>query len=159
MCLWCPGGGRMFPTTKAAQQHMVDKGHCKLQIDDGTIEYADYYDYRSSYPDYDASKTDEADEEEVDQSSGLPEINYQLVLPSGNTIGHRSLQRYFKENLKGCRFERRPGVLNRLLSQYKALGWSGATRPEVQQRARDQRFVQRLRHKQHMQSGVKNNKL
>ena len=51
MCLWCNETGKMFQSILAAQRHMVDKGHCKILHDGDTlIEFADFYDYRSSYP-------------------------------------------------------------------------------------------------------------
>lgn len=47
MCLWCNDRSKIFRTVKAAQQHMVDKGHCMLLFEgDALAEYADYYDYR-----------------------------------------------------------------------------------------------------------------
>lgn len=54
MCLWCNEKGRTFHSAESARQHMVDKGHCKM-IHEGIAlaEYADYYDYSSSYPDAD----------------------------------------------------------------------------------------------------------
>ncbi|KAG5886497.1 hypothetical protein JTB14_014680 [Gonioctena quinquepunctata] len=52
MCLWCNEKGRTFHTAESAKQHMLDKGHCKM-IHEGVAlaEYADFYDYSSSYPD------------------------------------------------------------------------------------------------------------
>ena len=47
LCLWCNEKGKSFHSTKAAQQHMLDKGHCKmLHEGDVVLEYADFYDYR-----------------------------------------------------------------------------------------------------------------
>ena len=47
VCLWCNEKGKAFHTTKSVQQHMLDKGHCKMLHDGDVIfEYADYYDYR-----------------------------------------------------------------------------------------------------------------
>ena len=47
ICLWCNAKSKAFRTTKAVQQHMIDKGHCKVLHDgDVVFEYADYYDYR-----------------------------------------------------------------------------------------------------------------
>lgn len=47
MCLWCNERGKAFHSTKSAQQHMLDKGHCKmLHEGDTLLEYADFYDYR-----------------------------------------------------------------------------------------------------------------
>lgn len=45
MCLWCKAD--KFQDTTSVQQHMVDKGHCKMLRDKGDIfEFADFYDYR-----------------------------------------------------------------------------------------------------------------
>lgn len=47
MCLWCGEMGKAFYTTRAAQQHMMDKGHCKmLHEGEALLEYEDFYDYR-----------------------------------------------------------------------------------------------------------------
>lgn len=48
MCLWCNDHGKTFYSPESAQQHMIDKGHCKmLHEGEALLEYADYYDYRS----------------------------------------------------------------------------------------------------------------
>merc|ERR1712227_516141 len=90
---------------------MRDKGHTKmLHEDDALFEYADFYDYRPSYPDYDPNKDSDTDMEvecgsqstqddeevEVEQVDG---DGYTMVLPSGATVGHRSLLRYYKQSL------------------------------------------------------------
>ena len=50
ICLWCNEKGKGFNSTKAVQQHMVDKGHCKMLFDgDAVFEYSDFYDYRLAY--------------------------------------------------------------------------------------------------------------
>ena len=47
MCLWCGDKSRVFTELKSVQQHMIDKGHCKLFHEgDAVLEYADFYDYR-----------------------------------------------------------------------------------------------------------------
>lgn len=47
MCLWCGDKSKVYLETKAVQQHMVDKGHCKLLHDgDAFLEYAEFFDYR-----------------------------------------------------------------------------------------------------------------
>ena len=47
MCLWCGEMGKAFYTSRAAQQHMLDKGHCKMRHEgDALLEYEDFYDYR-----------------------------------------------------------------------------------------------------------------
>ena len=81
---------------------MVDKGHFKILHDNTTLaEYADFYDYTTSYPEGCAPPPDaameggdgESDEVDIDR---LDDGGYQLVLPSGATIGHRSLMRYYR---------------------------------------------------------------
>ncbi|WFD36201.1 pre-60S factor rei1 [Malassezia cuniculi] len=92
------------------------------------LELADFYDFRASYPDY-KKRSEEADEwedasddgaddgevvwEDDDESDAddadedLPTDNgirygdsqYELVLPSGARLGHRSLQRYYRQTL------------------------------------------------------------
>jgi len=48
MCLWCGEKSKVYLETKAVQQHMTDKGHCKLLHDgDAFLEYAEFFDYRS----------------------------------------------------------------------------------------------------------------
>ncbi|WFD43660.1 pre-60S factor rei1 [Malassezia psittaci] len=137
VCLWCNGRGRGFYDVCAVQKHMLDKSHCKLAYDtqQDQLEYADFYDFRPSYPDYQRKQQDAAEWEDVsDDESGenlddnsdnvqwqqdddhdsdsdssvesLPEngIRYgdselELVLPSGARLGHRSLQRYYRQSL------------------------------------------------------------
>lgn len=101
MCVWCTDGGREFTSMEAVQQHMVDKGHCKM-IHEGEklFEYSDYYDYSTSYPDNMADDDNvlfgnEAIDKEINIST-IDDGGYQLVLPSGSVIGHRSLMRYYK---------------------------------------------------------------
>lgn len=90
ICLWCGHLGRQFPSTEAVQKHMVDKGHCKM-FHEGEVllEYSDYYDYSSTYP-------DEGDVDEEVEENILNGTGFELVLPSGATIGHRSLNRYYR---------------------------------------------------------------
>lgn len=52
ICLWCNDRGRTFYSLDAVQKHMKDKGHCKMLHEGLALaEYADFYDYSSSYPD------------------------------------------------------------------------------------------------------------
>lgn len=157
MCLWCNDHSKMFYNMRDVQKHMVDKGHCKMQHDDQTMyEYADYYDYRSSYPDSSSGETQaEGDVIEPDQ---LVSSGYELVLPSGSSIGHRSLARYYRQNL-GARRRETKTMLSKVLAGYRALGWTGATGTHMEKRAKDMQFLQRLKTKHHMQLGVKANKL
>ena len=81
------------------QKHMSDKGHFKILHESNTLaEFADFYDYTSSYPEGqepmdDADGGEEDGEVDVDT---IDDAGYELVLPSGAKIGHRSLMRYYR---------------------------------------------------------------
>lgn len=52
ICLWCNDRGRTFYSLDAVRKHMTDKGHCRMLHEGLALaEYADFYDYSSSYPD------------------------------------------------------------------------------------------------------------
>lgn len=52
ICLWCNERGRTFYSLDAVRKHMKDKGHCKMLHEGIALaEYADFYDYSTSYPD------------------------------------------------------------------------------------------------------------
>ncbi|KAG0260727.1 hypothetical protein BG011_001676 [Mortierella polycephala] len=145
ICLYCNGKGRQIKSLEAVRKHMVDKGHCKIPYDTEPemMEVVDFYDFRSSYPEEQqremleaaeradkaaaeggeakASKGDGEEEllEEELQSTGirLTEDEMELILPSGARLGHRSLNKYFRQNVKPE--ESRDSVLiNRLLTHY-----------------------------------------
>ncbi|KAL8616570.1 hypothetical protein ACOMHN_036602 [Nucella lapillus] len=157
MCLWCQDGSKLFRSVRAVQKHMVDKGHCKVKHDDSTQgTYADFYDYRSSYPDADeASEANEAIDPEMLISSG-----FELVLPSGSSIGHRSLACYYRQNQGGRRTVAKPKTpLSKVLASYRALGWTGASDGAVKQRARDVHYLQRMKSRFLMGVGTRANKM
>lgn len=53
ICLYCNKRSRTFPSIDAVQKHMRDKGHTKLDYEgESALEYADFYDFSSSYPDF-----------------------------------------------------------------------------------------------------------
>ncbi|KAF9185237.1 hypothetical protein BGZ51_002761 [Haplosporangium sp. Z 767] len=145
ICLHCNGKGRQIKSLEAVRKHMVDKGHCKIPYDTEAemMEIVDFYDFRSSYPEEqqrkmleaaeradkaeaeggEAKASEEDDEEELLeeelQSTGirLAEDEMELILPSGARLGHRSLNKYFRQNVKPE--ESRDSVLiNRLLTHY-----------------------------------------
>lgn len=90
ICMWCGHLGRQFPSTDAVKKHMLDKGHCKM-FHEGEVllEYSSFYDYSSSYP-------DGGDANEEVEMNVLNDSGFELILPSGATIGHRSLNRYYR---------------------------------------------------------------
>jgi len=94
MCLWCSNNNKAFWSVDATQQHMRDKGHCKIMHEGAFLaEFIDFYDYTTSYPD--GRPSEGAEDMEVDVPE-LDDSDFQLTLPSGATIGHRSLFRYYK---------------------------------------------------------------
>jgi len=155
LCLWCSEKGKRFNSLDAVQKHMVDKGHCKLLHEgDALVEYDEFYDYSSSYPE---GQDDPEAEVAVDS---LDNDGFQLVLPSGATVGHRSLMRYFKQSLN----PNRELVLansgrNSLVSTYRAMGWTGTTGEMAKSKARDQKFIRKTQAKHWMKVGCKANLL
>lgn len=90
ICLWCE---KAYPSIIAVRNHMSDKGHTKM-LHEGSalVEYTDFYDYSTSYPDNDGDVS-------MDSEVNVPIIDdsgFQLVLPSGASIGHRSLMKYYR---------------------------------------------------------------
>ena len=99
MCLWCNERSKCFTSLSSVQKHMTDKGHCKVKHEGNAIaEYAVFYDYTASYPEGqrrpDGSLGEDEDEEV--ELEGLDDTGYELTLPSGSKVGHRSLMRYYK---------------------------------------------------------------
>jgi len=160
-CLWCCDTGKRFKTLLSVQQHMVTKGHCKMRLEAGEtlLEYVDFYDYSPSYPDGSTAEKDS----EVELKELVVDEDMQLVLPSGATVGHRSLAKYYRQNLRETPLSSRPdtkkrAVLHDLLSQYRALGWtSGGAKGmgQIQKKTSDLRFLA----KQRLKVGMTNNKV
>ncbi|KAF9918876.1 hypothetical protein BX616_004828 [Lobosporangium transversale] len=139
ICLYCNGKGRQIKSLEAVRKHMIDKGHCKIPYDTEAemMEIVDFYDFRSSYPEEQQRKMLEAaeradrgeasveDEEELEllneeiagSGARLGDDDMELILPSGARLGHRSLNKYYKQNVRPE--ETRDSVLiNRLLTHY-----------------------------------------
>ncbi|XP_066602939.1 cytoplasmic 60S subunit biogenesis factor ZNF622 [Prorops nasuta] len=156
MCIWCNDTGKTFHTAEAAKAHMIDKGHCKmLHEGDALVEYNEFYDYSTSYPE--AS-------EDPDAEVIIPELDdndFQLVLPSGNIIGHRSLMKYYKQNLNpnSLVYVSKKDKLHKVLSQYRALGWTDTKKEEVVKKVRDIKYMQRIQSKYSTMLQFKANKL
>ncbi|PGH14305.1 hypothetical protein AJ79_03127 [Helicocarpus griseus UAMH5409] len=120
-CLYCH---KIKANTAAIQTHMRDKGHCMIAFntEDEMLEVGQFYDFSSTYSDdeYDNASNPEAessteDLKEVDgeedgwetdsSTSSIDDrdalyTDYELHLPSGRTAGHRSLFRYYRQNLR-----------------------------------------------------------
>ncbi|XP_074843927.1 cytoplasmic 60S subunit biogenesis factor ZNF622 [Carettochelys insculpta] len=161
ICLWCNEKGKSFYSTEAVKAHMNDKSHCKLFTDgDAALEFADFYDFRSSYPDY-------REEEDVVMSGELPARNnleydderMELILPSGARIGHRSLMRYYQQRFglsRAVAVAKNKAAVGRVLQQYRALGWTSSTGASLA-RESDMLYLQRMKSKWMLKTGMRNN--
>ncbi|XP_070498694.1 cytoplasmic 60S subunit biogenesis factor ZNF622 [Chironomus tepperi] len=158
ICLWCNEKGKTFYSLKAVRCHMIEKGHTKMLHEGAALaEYAEFYDYSASYPDHDETKDIDAEIE----TPILEGDEYQLVLPSGNVIGHRSLLRYYKQRINPNRavvVSKSDRKLHKVLCQYRAIGWSSAKQEEIAKRVRDIHAMKRTQQKLYAKLGIKANK-
>uniref|UniRef100_A0A6J0SKP5 Cytoplasmic 60S subunit biogenesis factor ZNF622 n=1 Tax=Pogona vitticeps TaxID=103695 RepID=A0A6J0SKP5_9SAUR len=162
ICLWCNEKGKSFYSTEAVQAHMNDKSHCKLFTEgDAALEFADFYDFRSTYPDYQKGEEDVEMSDEVPSHKNLEydDESMELILPSGARIGHRSLMRYYKQRFGTVRtvaVSKNKQAVGRVLQQYKALGWTSSTGAALA-RERDMQYLQRMKAKWMLKTGMQNN--
>ncbi|KAK1345295.1 hypothetical protein QTO34_014006 [Cnephaeus nilssonii] len=98
ICLWCNEKGKSFYSTEAVQAHMNDKSHCKLFTDgDAALEFADFYDFRSSYPDHkEREEPDETEELPSEKTLDYDDETMELILPSGVDSFHGHPKRFPK---------------------------------------------------------------
>uniref|UniRef100_H0XC18 Cytoplasmic 60S subunit biogenesis factor ZNF622 n=1 Tax=Otolemur garnettii TaxID=30611 RepID=H0XC18_OTOGA len=163
ICLWCNEKGKSFYSTEAVQAHMNDKSHCKLYTDgDAALEFADFYDFRSSYPDHKGGEdASESEELPLEKNLEYDDETMELVLPSGARVGHRSLMRYYRQRFglsRAVAVAKNRKAVGRVLQQYRALGWTGSTATGAAlMRERDMQYVQRMKSKWMLKTGMKNN--
>nr|XP_057921484.1 cytoplasmic 60S subunit biogenesis factor ZNF622 [Doryrhamphus excisus] len=161
VCLWCNEKGRSFYSTEAVQRHMMDKSHCKLFTDgDAALELADFYDFRSSYPDSgDGQEADMEGAELPDDNLQYDDDTLELTLPSGARIGHRSLMRYYKQRFGTQRtlVSHNKNAVGRVLRHYKALGWGGNTGNMAWHHKQDMQYVQMKKSKWLLKMGMSHN--
>uniref|UniRef100_A0A7S3LSN4 C2H2-type domain-containing protein n=1 Tax=Palpitomonas bilix TaxID=652834 RepID=A0A7S3LSN4_9EUKA len=63
----CSLCNRSFTSVEAVRKHMTDKSHTRMEFNADGGEYSDFFDFRSSYPDYDPNAPSDEEEEEVDE--------------------------------------------------------------------------------------------
>ncbi|KFD45742.1 hypothetical protein M513_13382 [Trichuris suis] len=167
LCLWCSDKSKAFQSLAAAQTHMRDKGHCKVfHYDNAIAELTDFYDYRKKQEeDEDTDEQSDTDSDSDDSDldfAVVDDAGYQLYLPSGAVAGHRSLFRYYRQNLRPL-VSTNPSDsgqrIRRIVDRYKRLGWNAPSKAAVVVRAKDQKFIMRCRAKAHLRVGVKANAL
>merc|ERR1712098_536768 len=90
----------------------------------------------------------------------LDDTGFQLVLPSGAKIGHRSLLRYYRQSLNPERalVVSQNSGRQHLLSTYKSLGWTGSCGKAAVMKARDLGYMRRMQNKASLNLGWKANK-
>ncbi|CAL8277256.1 unnamed protein product [Lota lota] len=167
VCLWCNEKGRSFYSTEAVQGHMTDKSHCKMFTEgDSALEFADFYDFRSSYPDQkegeDAVMKDgDLDSLPDDKNMEYDDDTLELTLPSGARIGHRSLMRYYKQRFGTQRavvLAHNQNAVGRVMRQYQALGWQGDRgKSGFHTHARDMPYVQKMKSRWMLKMGMNHN--
>ncbi|MCJ1384956.1 hypothetical protein MMC17_008074 [Xylographa soralifera] len=102
-CLYC---GMTKSTIDGLQQHMIDKGHCMINVGENA-SLGLFYRHSSSDPDTDFEDRREdqgydstvSDRDATSLEDDAVSSEYQLHLASGKTIGHRSQARYYRQNL------------------------------------------------------------
>ncbi|AGO12196.1 AaceriAEL165Cp [[Ashbya] aceris (nom. inval.)] len=112
LCLCCSFQGRSLEAVRA---HMLAKSHCRIpyESEDEKLEISEFYDFSSTYAELDAAANADDDQWEdvdsdADSDSGDEELPQELIyhdgvelhLPTGVKVGHRTLQRYYRQNLK-----------------------------------------------------------
>ena len=160
MCLYCNDKGKSFFSLEAVQSHMVDKGHSKMNYEeDAVLEYADFYDFSSSYPDYNPDKEIESDEIQGRESTlAVNEQTLELCLPSGAKIGHRNMRHIYKQNLPPER-SHHSKVIQSIMADYKALGWHGTIASAARQKVKDVRLRNIQQAKRNVDISVKANRM
>lgn len=160
MCLYCNDKGKSFFSLEAVQSHMVDKGHTKMNYEgDAVLEYADFYDFSSSYPDYNPDEENEGDEIQGRESTlAVNEQTLELCLPSGAKIGHRNMRHIYKQNLPPER-SHHSKVIQSIMADYKALGWHGSIASAARQKVKDVRLRNIQQAKRNVDISVKANRM
>ena len=160
MCLYCNDKGKSFFSLEAVQSHMVVKGHTKMNYEgDAVLEYADFYDFSSSYPDYNPDEENEGDEiQGRDSTLAVNEQTLELCLPSGAKIGHRNMRHIYKQNLPPER-SHHSKVIQSIMADYKALGWHGTIASAARQKVKDVRLRNIQQAKRNVDISVKANRM
>lgn len=109
VCIVCNYQGK---SVEAVRAHMLAKKHCSIpfESENEKLEISEFYDFSSTYKDLDEVEGEWEDEGSVVSDDGetteelpqqvLYDDGVELHLPSGVKVGHRSLNRYFRQSLK-----------------------------------------------------------
>ncbi|CAO3613116.1 unnamed protein product [Mucor fragilis] len=92
ICLYCNGRGKEYKSQEAVRKHMLDKGHCKMAYDESESpeDLLKFYNFGTmSEEDFEAATVDT-----------VPNQDDELILESGERLGHRRFMRYYKQNVR-----------------------------------------------------------
>lgn len=135
VCLWC--SSKCYRDVLSVQHHMLDKGHQKIRFEGETLlEYADFYTFEGEDEEDEDEDFEVISDEETDNrivtynknrfTSTLTDENFELVLPSGIKIGHRSLARYYKQSFGHRSLEMKQRNNVTIKDKYKAIASNSA---------------------------------
>jgi pre-60S factor REI1 len=100
-CLFCH---QERSSKSAVQDHMRDKRHCKLDLEDEENELWEFYDLSS-----DKGETEEEEEEEDESVERIVKVDDSLRLPSGKILGPRTQARSSQRHISKRRRSPPPG--------------------------------------------------
>ncbi|KAI8380407.1 C2H2 type zinc-finger-domain-containing protein [Blakeslea trispora] len=92
ICLYCNGRGKEWKSPAAVRKHMLDKGHCKMAYDESEDpeELLQFYDFGlMSEQDFEAAMIDTT-----------PTSEDEILLASGERVGHRRFMRHYKQKTR-----------------------------------------------------------
>eukprot|EP00794_Sanderia_malayensis_P003578 gene3578-4082_t len=162
ICLYCNKKSPTFQTVDAVRKHMRDKGHCMVDFEgDNALEYSDFYDFSSSYSNFDPETDDIDDDTEVQQGTlDVDEDTMELVLPSGSRAGHRAFKHYYNQSIPPAHLQRKKerAMIKGLNVAYKSLGWHGTVSQATRQSMSATRTSRQQGQRRDLKLGLKANK-
>lgn len=141
VCLWCNGRVKAaYVSTKAVQQHMDAKSHCRIRLEteEEEDEFLDFF----NFPDDNEQEGDEGEDDEGDMKDedpsapkrsktkrgpvGMNEYG-EVLLADGTVIGTRSLKRIYRQAVRPR--DSHPAVLiaRELAQRYGTLALTGSS--------------------------------
>ncbi|RNA28700.1 zinc finger protein 622-like [Brachionus plicatilis] len=162
VCLWC--SNKVYRDLRSVQKHMIDKGHQKMKFEGDTlVEYADFYSYGEETDD-DYEIVDDSDlnmsQLSVVDDQIINNEGFELVLPSGSKIGHRSLFRYYKQSFGHRNLELKQRSNLTVRDKYKAISNNQSySNAEIQKQRKDIAYLKRWSSRMYAKVGCDANKL
>ena len=127
-CIFCGPKGRSLSSVEAVWKHMHDKCHQKIAYDTEQQELAvaDFYDFSETWMDVTDENADMelvlAQSKNAISPAVISEDEMHLTLPGKQkTIGHRSMNRYYKQYIRFEQEEQESLVLSRTAERYRQL--------------------------------------